>query len=207
MSLPKLAAALAGLTLAATAAQLPELRIEPTAGGSIFYVKNTSSQPLTAYLIELVNYPGSSFSLWQDVAAEPIAPGVEKRIQVANMTVGAVPDYVKIQAALYADGSSAGVPERVTQFIERRRFLLATTRETIQRIEKAQGKDAAIADLKQWSGSFQPLGKGSRNSQAAINQQAASGLLSDVVSYLKDHSVAEALSGLKASELALGGSL
>jgi len=38
--------------------------------------------------------------------------GGEKRIQVENMTVGAVPDYVKMQAAIYADGSTAGVRRR-----------------------------------------------------------------------------------------------
>src|ERR1700719_3841061 len=83
---------------------LPELRTEPTTGGSIFYVRNVASQPLAAYLIELVNYPGSSYSLWRyEIAADPILPGVEKRLPVSNMTVGPVPDYIKIQAALYAD--------------------------------------------------------------------------------------------------------
>jgi hypothetical protein len=140
MPLRPLATALL-LALSATAATppLPELRTEPTTGGSIFYVRNVGSQPLTAWLIELVNYPGSSYSLWMDeIAAEPVLPGVEKRIPVSNMTVGAVPDYVKIQAALYADGTSSGIPEKVAQFIDRRRFMLETTRELIRRIEKGQ---------------------------------------------------------------------
>jgi hypothetical protein len=114
---------LAGLLLAFSAAAeapLPELRTEPTAGGSIFYVRNGSAQPLTAYLIELVDYPGSAYSLWQDdLTNRPIPPGGEKRISVANMTVGAVPDYVKMRAALYADGSSAGIPEKVAQMVAR----------------------------------------------------------------------------------------
>ena len=110
----------------AQAQALPELRTEPTTGGSIFYVKNVASQPVTAFLIELVNYPGSYYSLWQDEAAhELIAPGAEKRIPVNNMTVGAVPDYVKLQAAVFADGSTAGIPEKVTQIVERRRYILA----------------------------------------------------------------------------------
>ncbi len=157
------------LTLSSAAAEmpLPQLRVEPTTGGSIFYVRNVSPQPLTAFLIELVNYPGSSYSLWQDEAAsEPISPGAEKRIQVANMTVGAVPDYVKIQAALFADGTSSGIPEKVAQLIERRRFTLQTTRELIRRLEKAHAenapKDAVIADLKQWADSMQSPGKGNR---------------------------------------------
>jgi hypothetical protein len=75
---------LATLFLAGTgfgAAQpLPELRTEATAGGSIFIVRNTASQPVTAFLIELVNYPGSYSALWHDEAGrELIAPGAEKR--------------------------------------------------------------------------------------------------------------------------------
>ncbi len=161
MRFPRLAAALviAVASSCAADAPLPVLRTEPTGGGSIFFVKNTGTQPLTAYLIELVNYPGSSYTLWQDeINADPIAPGAEKRIPVTNMTVGAVPDYVKLQAALFADGSSAGVPERVAQFIARRRAILATTRELIQRLEKS-------ADLKQWSESLQSAPKPKRDSQ------------------------------------------
>src|SRR5450759_4088463 len=116
---------------------LPELRTEATAGGSIFHLRNNASQPLTGYLIELVDYPGSSYALWQDeIAATPIPPGGEKHIPVANMTVGAVPEYVKLQAALFADGSSAGIPEKVAQFVERRRYTLTTTRELITRLGK-----------------------------------------------------------------------
>ena len=128
--LPTKFAAVLLVALPAIAAEipLPELRIEPTAGGSIFYIKNNSPQALNAYLIELVDYPGSSYSFWQDeTVAEPIPPKAEKRIQVANMTVGAVPDYVKMQAALYAGGASAGIPEKVAQLLDRRRVTLETT--------------------------------------------------------------------------------
>ena len=63
---------------------LPDLRIEAVAGGSVFYVRNISAQPLTAFLIELVNYPGSTFSFWQDdIDATPIPPGGERRIPVS----------------------------------------------------------------------------------------------------------------------------
>jgi len=199
MSLKTLAPVLL-LPLLATAAQLPELRTEPIGGGTVFFVKNTSPQPLTAYLIELVNYPGSSYTLWQDeITMEPIAPGAEKRIQVTNMTAGAVPDYMKIQAAIYADGSTAGVPEKVTQFIERRRFLLATTRELIGRLEKGATK----ADLKQWADSLQPVGKVKPNSQPVINQAAARSLVIETAAKLEAHSSDETLRGLRASEKAL----
>jgi hypothetical protein len=204
----------AGLLLAfsALAAQppLPELRTEPISGGSVFHVRNVSSQALTAYLIELVNYPGSYYALWQDDVAEPIPPGGEKRIQVVNMTVGAVPDYVKLTAALYADGTGSGAPEKVTQIIERRRFTLATTRELIQRLEKAQSAGASkatvTADLKQWADSIPPPGRGNRNSQTAINQAASRALISDTSTQLDTHSVEEALAGLHASERSLAAS-
>ncbi|HYW43613.1 MAG TPA: hypothetical protein VE959_12200 [Bryobacteraceae bacterium] len=209
MSLKYISAAL--MVLAASAAQpLPELRVEPTAGGSIFYIKNGSAQPLTAYLIELVDYPGSYYSLWQDDVSAPVAPGAEKRIQVANMTVGAVPDYVKLQAALYADGTSSGIPEKVTQLVERRRFILETTREMIRRLEKAQSAGAAkasvIADLRQWAASMQPQGRPSRNSQAAINQAAGRPLIADAAALLDGHPVEEVLAGLRAAEQALASS-
>src|SRR5437899_6722796 len=149
---PLTALALAALSAAAAQTPLPELRIEPTAGGSILHIHNSSPQPLTAWLIELVDYPGSSFSLPQDDLSEPIAPGGERKIQVTNMTVGAVPDYVKMRAAIYADGSTAGLAEKVDQLTERRRFGLAITRELIARLEKAKAassaKPALLADLK-----------------------------------------------------------
>ena len=192
------------LAISAFAAQpLPGLRVEATAGGSILYIKNGAAQPLTAYLIELVDYPGSYYALWQDdAAATPIAPGAEKRIPITNMTVGAVPDYVKVQAALYADGSSSGIPEKAAQLVERRRSLLETTSELIRRIEKAQSKDAMIADLDQWTAGMPPLGKNNRT-QAAINQAAARGLIAASVAQLREHSLEEALAALRASERAL----
>lgn len=196
MPLRRFASALL-LALSASAATppLPELRVEPTTGGSILYVRNVASQPLTGYLIELVNYPGSSYSLWQDeIASEPILPGVEKRIPISNMTVGAVPDYVKMQAALYADGTSSGIPEKVAQFIERRRFVLETTRELIRRIEKGQ----SAADLRQWADSMQPPGK----SKGTINQTAARALITETAARFDDGS----LNRLRASERALAAS-
>lgn len=191
------------LPLFATAAQLPELRTEPIGGGTVFFVKNTSSQPLTGFLIELVDYPGSSYTLWQDeIAGEPMAPGAEKRIQVTNMTAGAVPDYMKIQAAIYADGSTAGVPEKVIRFIERRKAVLAATRELIGRIQKG----AKASDLKQWADSLQPAGKVKLNSQPVINQTAVRSLVSEAAGKLASQSVAQTLASLRASEKALAAS-
>ncbi len=157
--MPRLLMAAAFAALFAFAQQpLPELRIEAIDGGSVFYVRNGASQPLTAYLIELVNYPGSSYALWRDDFADPLPPGAERRIQVANMTIGAAPEYVRMQAAIYGDGTSAGVPDKVGQFVERRRRVLETTRQLIDRIEKAQSgamdKAALLADLEAWENSI-----------------------------------------------------
>jgi hypothetical protein len=198
----------AALPVIAAQMPLPELRTEPTAGGSIFTIRNNSPQPLNAYLIELVDYPGSSYSLWQDeTVAEPIPPQGEKRIQVANMTVGAVPDYVKLQAALYAGGTTAGVPEKVAQLLDRRRAMLETTRQLIGRIEKAQTEGTAKADviagLKQWADTLQPAGKGNRNSPAAINQAAARGVVAATAARLDAQPLAESLTMLRAWERAL----
>src|SRR5262245_190193 len=94
---------------AAAQAPLPVLRIEPATGGSVLYIKNTHTAPLAAYMIEMPDYPGSYYVLFIDVLdAAPIAPGAELRRPITNMTVGAVPDYVKMQAAAYTDGSTAG---------------------------------------------------------------------------------------------------
>ena len=192
------------LALPAVAAQmpLPELRTEPTAGGSIFYIKNNSPEPLSAYLIELVDYPGSSYSLWQDeTVAEPIPPHGEKRIQVANMTVGAVPDYVKLQAALYAGGGSAGVPEKIAQLLDRRRVMIETVRQLIGRLEKAQAestpKSEVVAALKQWADTLQPQGKANRTTPAAVNQAAARSLIANTGASLDAHSLPEALTILR----------
>jgi hypothetical protein len=182
---------------------LPELRIEPTAGGSVFYIKNNSSEALSAYLIELVDYPGSSYSLWQDeTVAEPIPPHAEKRIQVTNMTVGAVPDYVKMQAALYSSGASAGVPEKIAQLLDRRRSMLETIRQLIARLEKAQAestpKSDVVAALKQWADTLQPQGKANRTTPAAVNQAAARALIATTAAGLDAHSLPEALTILHA---------
>jgi hypothetical protein len=180
---------LASLIALAACAQspLPQLRIEPIGGGSVFFVKNVASQPLTAYLIELVDYPGSSYALAQDeIGANPIPPNTEKRIQVSNMTVGAVPDYVKVQAAIYADGTTAGTPEKIRQLIDRRRETLQAVRATIDQLQKAQEantpKEQLIATLKQALGNR---------------------VLKDTAARIEKQSVQETLAELRALESAL----
>ena len=201
--LPRLAAAFAVVFTATAQTPLPQLRIEAVEAGSVLYVRNVAAQPLTAFLIELVNYPGSSFSLWQDDLGNPIAPGAEQRIPVNNMLVGAAPDYVKLQAALYADGTAAGIPERAAQFVERRRALLTATRDLIQRLEKHPAKDALAAELKQTANSM-PVP--SRNSQAAINQEAVRGLLLRTAARVEKEPIEDTLTYLRTSERTLASS-
>ena len=126
------------LALSTVAAQppLPDLRVEAVTAGSVFYVRNTHSQPLTAFRIELVGYPGSSYWHAEDSLTDPLPPGGEKRIPVSSMTVGAVPEYVKMQAAVYADGTTSGVPAKIAQLIDFRRARLETTRELIRRLDR-----------------------------------------------------------------------
>ncbi len=189
---------------------LPELRTEAIDGGSVLHVRNPSSQPLTAFLIELVNYPGSYYALWQDDVAAPIPPGGQKRIQIVNMTVGAAPDYVKLRAALYADGTSAGVPEKVKQFVERRRFVLATTRQLIERIGKVRSSGSTVASLgeglRAWADSIPQPTRSNRATSETVNNNAARGLIEDTARAVESSSLDAVLAGLRKSEQVLAAS-
>jgi hypothetical protein len=187
---------------------LPKLRIEPKTGGSILYIRNGSSQPLTAFVIELVGYPGSYYALWQDdIRGEAIAPDQEKTIEIVNMTVGAVPDYVKLEAAVYADGSTAGMPEKVKMLIARRQSSLETVRELIHRVTNSQEgkmpKEMAATTLRRASEFMIAATNIDKKSQHAVNQMAAYGLYMDTAAYLDEHSMEETLEKLKAWEKAL----
>lgn len=198
---------LLALSAAAAEPQLPSLRTEPTGGGSIFYVKNLSAKRLTAYLIELVDYPGSSYFLWQDeIGGEPIGPSQEKKIQVQNMTVGAVPDYVKIQAAIYADGSTAGVPDRVQKLIERRRITLQTVQDLMHRLAMSQAakvdKERVAAVLRQAT-EFMVVRASDKTSPEAMRQTVGKSLFVDTAEDVESHSIEEAAAHLAAKEKAL----
>lgn len=209
MSLKRLAIALvAALAPAAAQPPLPGLRVEPVSGGTVFYVKNTASQPLTAFILELAGYPGSGYVLVQDESsAEPIPPGEEKSINSTNMTPGAVPQYMKLQAALYADGTSAGTPEKIAQLVEHRRAMLETKRGLIGRIEKAKSagadKAALITDLKQWAGTIPEPSRRDRVRPPGINQIDSRNLIERTAAQLEAGSLDEALAGLRGSERAL----
>jgi hypothetical protein len=116
-------------------APVPELKVEATDGGSALVIRNSHpTSMLTAYLVELVDYPGSTWAFSQDELAagtEPLAAGKTRRIPIHNMTVGAAPDYVKMRAALYSDGSAAGEADKVAQLKARRALLHAAIREAL----------------------------------------------------------------------------
>jgi hypothetical protein len=185
---------------------LPDLKVDPKPGGSILLIHNTAQQQLTAYLIELVDYPGSSYALWQDeiITGDPVQPGGEKRIEITNMTVGAVPDYVKMRAAIYADGTTSGIPEKVAQIIARRKAQLEVARDLITRLESASEKKIAApevaASLQVWIDSTQPKGKVDHNSQAAINQAAKQTFVLRFKSQLGPQEPAEVLAHVRAVE-------
>jgi hypothetical protein len=209
MKTPKFALFSVLASFAAAQTPLPELRVEPALHSSILFVKDAASQPaLTAFLVELVGYPGSYYQLWEDdVTGEAVAPGVEKRIPITNMTVGAVPNYVHLTAAVYADGSSAGAPEKVTQLIERRRATLAATRELIGQLEKARAAGtsaaAATAELTKQAEALPGLTRSTQKSQPAINQSAAKALTADTAAQLGKHSIEETVAWLRAAEAKL----
>ena len=202
MSTPRTAFALLAAAASLAAQQLPALRTEAVSAGSVFYVKNTAAQPLTAYLIELVDYPGSSFTLFEDELGAPVAPGAEKPIPVTNMTVGAAPEYVKLTAALYVDGTAAGDPAKVALIQGRRKALADTSRELIARLEKAKAagtpKAAVAAELKQWSESLQSDARSRRMTVASVSQAASRQAISGALARLESGSIDDALSELHA---------
>lgn len=201
MNLTHIAAGLLSLALAAQT-PLPELKVEATDGGSALRIRNVSSQPVTAYLIELVGYPGSSYAFYHEgIAGRILAPGAEDRFPITNMTVGAAPDYVKMQAALFADGSSAGIPEKVTQLIGLRRTTLETTRELVTRLEKGKDGDPAtlVEALRQWAGTIPEPAKRERGTPAAVARFTQRELISATAAQLGKGSVQEVLAKLTAS--------
>jgi hypothetical protein len=211
MSFRTLAAALI-LAAGACAAELPQLRVEPVAAASNFYIKNISSQPLTAYLVELDGYPGSAFGVIEDAAtSEPLAPGTEKKLHVSDMTAGAAPEYVKVESALYADGSTGGSPEKVQELLDHRRFMLETTRELTSRLQKAKAAGTSnivtAQELKEWANTMKPsTNHSARYSSKGLNNADARKLILDTATKVESSSVESALSGLHSDEQSLAAS-
>ena len=193
------------LVAAVSAQPLPQLRIEPVDAGSVIYIKNVSAIPLTAFLLELVDYPGSSYTYFRDeLATGGIPPGVEKSYRVTNMTIGASPDYVKVQAAVYQDGSSSGIPAKVSLILARRRATLQATRDLIERIEKdGTSKEKLSAEFKQWADLKKPARGVKLTSPEGARLDAAYETVSSAIQMLNDHSVEDTLRNLRETEKAL----
>ncbi len=191
---------------------LPTLKVEAITGGSVLIVGNTGKQPLTAYYIELADYPGSSFTLAQDdlLGGDEIPPGGEKRTQVTNMTIGAVPEYVKMRAAIYADGSTSGAPEKVAQLLGRRKAQLETARSLITLMLPTPDGEPAKAELIEAMGKLadflKPPGKPNPGSPEWANQAAKQGFVLYFKSQLESQTPAEVLQGVRAAEAKLASS-
>lgn len=152
----------AGLMMAVGAeAPLPALHAEPVAEGSALRIRNTGTAPLTAFVIEMVGYPGSRFRMAQDeVWGKPIPPGAEREYRVGSLMPGTVPDYLKVRAAIYADGSTAGTPDQIALLIDDRRRRLRGLRAILAHIagdNRADLEAARLAaDLSGWKESMEP---------------------------------------------------
>lgn len=183
---------------------LPELHTDAVDAGSVFRVKNNQSAPLVAYMIELLGYPGSFYTFIVDeVNGQPVKQGEERSSRVQNMTVGAVPDYVKLTAALYADGSSAGDPAKAAALVERRKAMLEATRGVITRINAAKDKKALIAELNAWADTIVAPGKATRNS----NMNGGRSVVADAATALESISLEAELAQLKKARKRVGSSL
>jgi hypothetical protein len=141
--------------LAPPEAPLPALRVEAMPAGSILHIRNAHTAPLSAFLVRMVDYPGGRFEYFHDnVHGEAIAPGTERHFEVRSMLAGVAPDYLKLQAAIYADGSTAGGAGEVAELIASRRERLRAFREAIQLLDaakrKGQSAEQVIAELEKW---------------------------------------------------------
>jgi hypothetical protein len=212
--LTKTLAATLMLAVSAVAAepQLPSLRIEPTGGGSILYVKNVADKPLTAFLIELVDYPGSSYSYWEDSVpgGEPVLSGQEKKITIQNMTVGAVPDYVKIRAAIYSDGTTAGIPQRVQVLLDRRRAAREAIGELLNRLHAAKSANAVrvnfATSLNRSAEIMTPPPNSDKMSTFAISRSITKNYFLEIAAYLDAHTFDQAITLLESKQKELAAS-
>jgi hypothetical protein len=100
-----------------------------------------------------------------------------------------------MQAAIYADGSTAGAPERVSLLVERRRAILETTREQIRR----NGAGAGSSEIKEWAGTIRISGRGVEAMVPMARRQTADA----AAGWLEKGSRDDALERLRKTEVAL----
>jgi hypothetical protein len=189
------------LSSSAAESPAPTLRIERTAAGPVTYIHNPGAQPLTAVLLTTDNHPGGDLLFWQDEIREPIPPGADKQIELSNLPAGVTADRVKVQAGLYADGSSTGDPamvgQSIGQLLQRRGLLLDTARELLRRIEQAQKantpKATLIGDLKVWADSLQQAPNVPVYGQGPVVQSVARTLILSAIDQLNKRSISDVL--------------
>jgi hypothetical protein len=174
----------------APGAVCPEVNAEPTEGGSVIRIRHKESHPLTAFLVEIVDYPGNHFTYMEDsLVRGKTAANAEKQVLVQSLMPGTVPEYLKVTSAVYEDGSTCGAVEKLKVLVDARRSELAFTRELIARIEKGLSDGVAPAELANGVAEF---GRSRPRSSSAV--------VSDVADELKRRPAAEILAGLRAVE-------
>src|SRR5690349_12279606 len=132
----------------AAGAPCPEVTAEPVEGGSLIRIRHNEPPALTAFLLEIVDYPGNHFTHMEDeLFRGGIAAGEEKRIVVQSFMPGTVPDYLKATAAIYEDGGTCGATDKVKLIVDARRQNLQLTREIIGRIQKSLSAGDSAEDL------------------------------------------------------------
>jgi len=111
-----------------------------------------------------------------------------------------------MQAAIYADGSTSGVAEKVAQMVGRRRAQLEVARELIARLEKDTAKPELTESLAKWAESLKPPGKPNQNSPAWVNQAAKHSFVLYFKTQLDSQTPADVLAQVRASEAKLAAS-
>ncbi|HYP05521.1 MAG TPA: hypothetical protein VER03_04730 [Bryobacteraceae bacterium] len=152
---------LAAGCLLATAAEppLPSLAAEPVRDGSAIRIRNTATVPLSAFIVEIVDYPGNRFRMVQDeLWGQPIASGQQREYRTAALMPGAVPEYLKVQAAIYSDGTTAGQLTHIAILLDGRRISLRGIRAVLDRVSSASPLENAhiIASLQAWKETIAP---------------------------------------------------
>jgi hypothetical protein len=189
-------ALLTGVVAAIAGIPCPEVKAEPVENGSLIRLRHNEAQPLTGFLIEIVDYPGNRFAYMRDeLFGSSIAAGHERRIVVNNLMPGTVPDYLKVTAAVYANGTSCGTADKVKLIIDARRENRQLNRAIIGRIKEGLSAGASTenltTDLTKWA-----------RSNSAVN----SAVITHVVEQLKRTSTDKVLSALEKVEQILAAS-
>lgn len=195
--LPRIVGAiLTGLIAVMATTPCPEVKAEPVDDGSLIRIRHNQPHPLTAFLLEIVDYPGNRFSHMQDDLFRPTtAAGEEGRIVVASLMPGTVPDYLKVTAAIYANGDTCGPADKVKLIIDARRQNLQLNRELISSIEKARDARKSAQEI-----------AAELTERARSESPAFSGVMTHVAEELKRRSVDEVLGVLRIVEQTLAAS-